>query len=54
MKTYKSLNRKQSDDVMQLVELLDTYLNLWGYSPTTQQLNHLKEMISIVIKTNSK
>ena len=53
MKVFKSLNKQQTGDVEELIELINSYLILWGHKRNYKQLDHLKEMISIIIKTNN-
>lgn len=54
MKTFESLNKKQKDDINDLIDILEAYLTLWGYQYTNPQMQHIKEMLSIIIKTNTK
>jgi hypothetical protein len=51
MKVFESLNKRQKGDVDELIDLVKSYLILWGYKPTFKQLEHIKEMISIIIKS---
>lgn len=50
MKIFNSLDKRQLGDVQELIDLIKSYLILWGYKPEYRQLEHIKEMLAIIVK----
>jgi len=50
MKTFLSLDRRRQEDVHDIMDIVISYLNLWGYRPTDTQLTHVREMLSMIVK----
>ena len=53
MKTFKLLDKRCQGDVQELIDLIKAYLLLWGYSPNQLQLNHMQEMLSLIVKSKN-